>query len=96
MPTYISLMNYTDQGLRNIKRSPDRVDAARKAASELGGELKTLYLTLGAYDLIAISDFPDDATAATFALKVGALGNVRITTIKAFPEDAYRKIVEAV
>ena len=96
MPTYISLMNYTDQGLRNIKKSPSRVDAARKAAEELGGKMDDLYLTMGNHDLIAIVDFPDDATAATFVLRVGALGNVRITTLKAFPENAYRKIIEAV
>ncbi len=95
MPTYISLMNYTEQGLRNVKKSPSRIDAARKAAEDLGGKLGDLYLTMGAYDLVAISEFPDDATAATFVLKVGAIGNVRTTTVKAFPENAYRKIVEA-
>jgi len=96
MSTYIMLFNYTDQGLRNIKKSPSRIDAARKAAEELGGKLGDLYLTMGAYDLVAISEFPDDATAATFVLRLGALGNVRTTTVKAFPENAYRKIVEAV
>ena len=96
MPIYISLMTYTDQGLKNVKRSPNRIDAARKAAEELGGKLDNIYLTMGMYDLVAIADFPDDATAATFSLKVGALGNVRITTVKAFPEAAYRKIIEAV
>ncbi len=96
MPTYISLMIYTDQGLRDIKKSPSRLDAARKAADDLGGKLGQLYLTMGAYDLVAISEFPDDATAATFALRLGALGNVRTTTVKAFPENAFRKILEAV
>ncbi len=96
MSTYIMLFNYTDQGLRNVKKSSSRVDAARKAAEELGGKLGDLYLTMGAYDLVAISEFPDDATAATFVLRLGVLGNVRITTAKAFPENAYRKIVEAV
>ena len=96
MSTYIMLFNYTDQGLRNIKKSPSRIDAARKAAEELGGKLGDLYLTMGAYDLVAISEFPDDATAATFVLRLGAFGNVRTTTVKAFPENAYRKIVEAV
>ncbi len=96
MPTYISLMNYTDQGLRDIKKSPGRLDAARKAADDLGGKLGNLYLTMGAYDLVAISEFPDDATAATFALRLGALGNVRTSTVKAFPENAFRKILEAV
>ncbi len=96
MPTYISLMNYTDRGLREVKKSPSRVDAARKAAEELGGKMGDLYLTMGAYDLVAISEFPDDATAATFVLRIGALGNVRTTSIKAFHEKEYRKIVEAV
>ncbi len=96
MSIYINLMTYTDQGLRNVKKSPSRLDAARKAAEELGGKLGDLYLTMGAYDLVAISEFPDDATAATFVLRLGAKGNVRITTAKAFPESAYRKIVEAV
>ncbi len=96
MPTYISLMIYTEQGLRDIKKSPRRLDAARKAADDLGGKLGQLYLTMGTYDLVAISEFPDDATAATFALRLGALGNVRTTTVKAFPENAYRKILEAV
>ncbi len=96
MSIYIMLFNYTDQGLRNIKKSSSRLDAARKAAEELGGKLGDLYLTMGAYDLVAISEFPDDATAATFVLRLGAFGNVRTTTVKAFPENAYRKIVEAV
>ncbi len=96
MPTYISLMTYTDQGLRNIKKSPSRLDAARKVAEELGGNVGDIYLTMGAYDLVAVSEFPDDATAATFVLRLGAFGNVRTTTVKAFPENAYRKIVEAV
>ncbi len=96
MSAYIMLFNYTDQGLRNIKKSPGRLDAARTVAEELGGKLGDLYLTMGAYDLVAISEFPDDATAATFALRLGAVGNVRTTTVKAFPENAYRKIVEAV
>jgi len=96
MSIYINLMTYTDQGLRNVKKSPSRLDAARKAAEELGGKLGDLYLTMGAYDLVAISEFPDDATAATFVLRLGTQGNVRTTTVKAFPENAYRKIVEAV
>ncbi len=96
MSIYINLMTYTDQGLRNVKKSPSRLDAARKAAEELGGKLGDLYLTMGAYDLVAISEFPDDATAATFVLRLGAKGNVHTTTVKAFPENAYRKIVEAV
>ncbi len=75
MPIYISLMTYTDQGLRNVKKSPSRLDAARKVAKELGGNMGDLYLTMGAYDLVAISEFPDDATAATFVLRLGTWRN---------------------
>ncbi len=89
MPTYISLMNYTDQGLRNVKKAPARVDAARKAAVELGGKMGDLYLTMGAYDLVAISEFPDDATAATFVLTLGALVNVSSTTVNSLTDNAY-------
>ncbi len=96
MSIYIMLFNDTDQGLRNVKMSPGRLDTARKAAEELCGKLGDLYLTMGAYDLVAVSEFPDDAAAATFVLRLGTLGNVRTTTVKAFPENAYRRIVEAV
>jgi uncharacterized protein with GYD domain len=96
MAIYINLMTYTDQGLRDIKKSPSRFDAAREVAEELGGSMGALHLTMGIYDLIAISQFPDDETAATFVLRIGALGNVRTTTVKAFPEDVYRRIVETV
>ena len=96
MPVYINLINFTDQGLRNIKKSANRADGARKMAAELGGEVKQFYLTMGNYDIVAITDFPDDATAATFVLRIGALGNVKATTLKAFQEDAFRMIVDAV
>lgn len=96
MPMYISLMNYTDQGLRTIKKSTNSVDSAREMAEELGGNIDQIYLTMGNYDVVAIADFPDDATAATFVLRMGALGNVKATTLKAFQEDAFKMIVDAV
>lgn len=96
MPIYINLINYTDQGLRNIKKSASRADGARLMAEELGGSIEKFYLTMGNHDIVAITDFPDDATAATFVLRIGALGNVKATTLKAFQEDAFRMIVDAV
>ena len=96
MPVYINLINYTDQGLRNIKKSANRADGARQMAEELGGEVRQFYLTMGNYDIVAITEFPDDATAVTFVLRIGALGNVKATTLKAFQEDAFRMIVDAV
>ena len=70
MPIYISLVNYTESGLRNIKKSPERLAAARKEAEELSGKDYKVYLTMGNRDLITIADLPDEATAATFAFRL--------------------------
>lgn len=95
MATYISLVNYTEQGIKSIKDSPKRVDGVRALAKKLGGSMDAVYLTMGAYDLVAISDFPDAEAAAKFALTLGSLGNVRTTTLQAFDEDQFRGIVAA-
>ncbi len=95
MATYISLVNYTEQGIKSIKESPRRVDGVRVLAEKLGGKMGDLYLTMGAYDLIAISEFPDAEAAAKFALTLGSMGNVRTTTLQAFGEDQFRDIVSS-
>ena len=93
MPTYVMLANWTDQGVRSAKDSPKRLDAAKKALKDMGGEFKSFFLTLGDYDIVAVYEAPDDAVAARFILQVGMLGNIRTRTLKAFPEAAYREIV---
>ena len=93
MAKYIALMNWTDQGIKNVKESPGRLDAARGLAKKLGCEMHDFYMTIGSYDRMVIMDAPDDETVAKFILMTGAGGNVRTTTLKAFSEDAYRKIV---
>ena len=95
MPTYVMLANWTDQGARQVKDSPKRVEAAKKALTEMGGEWKSLYMTMGDYDLIVIYEAPDDAVAARFTLLLGEMGSVRTRTLKAFPEAAYREIVHS-
>ncbi len=95
MATYIMLINYTDQGIRNIKDSPRRADAARQALSDMGGEMKELYMTMGGYDLVVVAEAPSDDVMAKFALTVGSLGNVRTTTLKAFSEAEYRGIIQS-
>ena len=72
-----------------IDDSPKRVDAAKKTLEEMGGRFRSVYMMMGAYDLIMIYDAPDDAVAARFTLMLGKLGNVRTTSLKAFPEEAY-------
>ena len=93
MPTYIMLLNYTQQGMEKIKESPSRLDAAKQAAQRLGGELKAYYLTMGQYDAVVIAEAPNDEVVARFLLSIGAQGNVRTETLRAFTEDEYRKII---
>lgn len=96
MATYVTLINWTDQGIRAVKDSPKRLDAFKQMLKNAGGELRGVYLTLGAYDMVAILDAPSDDVAAKLVLGVASQGNVRTTTLKAFPEDEYRKIVGSI
>ena len=93
MSTYILLADYTDQGIRNVKESPARLDAAKELIRSLGGELQQFYLTMGSHDMVVIADLPSDESAAQLALKLGSLGNIRTTTLKALSESAYRNII---
>ncbi len=93
MTTYVVLLNWTDQGIKTVRESPKRLDAARKVLEEMGGSFKDFYLTMGEYDMVAICEAPDDAVAARFALTLGTYGNVRTRTLKAFPEAAYRELI---
>ena len=96
MAKYILLTNWTEQGIKNVKESPKRLDAAKALAKQLGGELTTFYMTAGSYDMIVLVDLPTDDAAAKFALTLGKAGNVRTTTLKAFSEDSYRSIIASV
>ena len=93
MPTYITLMNYTQKGIENIKESPTRLDTAKKAFKGMGGELKEFYLTMGQYDAVVIGDVPDDETSAKLALLIGQGGAVKTETFRAFNEEEYRNII---
>lgn len=93
MPTYISLLHFTQKGVENIKDGPKRVDAAKQAFRAAGAELKAFYLVTGRYDALVISEAPNDETVAKLALATAALGNVRTETLRAFTEDEYRKII---
>ena len=93
MPTYISLLRFTQKGMETIKEGPKRVDAAKQRFRAAGGELKAFYLVTGQYDAVAISELPNDEAAARLALGTGSMGNVRTETLRAFSEDEYRKII---
>jgi uncharacterized protein with GYD domain len=95
MSTYIVLINWTEQGVKNVRESPRRLDAAKKLLRDMGGNFKEFYLTMGEHDMVAVCDAPDDAVAARFALSLGSGGSVRTRTLKAFPEAAYREIINS-
>jgi uncharacterized protein with GYD domain len=87
MATYIALSNFTDQGIRSVKDSTKRADAVQAAAAKFGAKMTQIYWTLGQYDLVAIIEAPDDASAAAFAVAIGSAGNVRLQTLRAFSKD---------
>ena len=93
MATYVILGKYTEQGIRNIKESPQRIDSVRSAIEAAGGSMPAFYLTMGQYDFLAISEAPDDETFTRVLLGIVSTGNVMTETLKAFPEADYRRII---
>ena len=93
MPTYITLANWTEQGIRNVKESPQRLDAAKKAVEAAGGKWVSFYMTMGRYDMVVIIEAPGDEVASAVLLAIGSGGSVRTETMKAYPEAEYRNIV---
>ena len=91
--TYIVLANFTDQGIKDIKDSPKRVDAMEQMIQKAGGKLVGFYATMGQYDLVMIAEGPSDEVAFTQLITMGMLGNVRTTTLKAFTRQEYAKIL---
>ena len=95
MAAYVLLIKWTDQGMRQIRDSPNRLDKAKAMLRDMGGQITAFYMTMGEYDMVATYEAPDDAIAARFTLMLGMLGNLRSTTMKAFPEKAYREIINS-
>ncbi len=93
MGHYITLIRYTQQGAAKIKESRTRLDAAKIAAEAVGGKIHAWYLTMGKYDAVIVSEFPNDEASAKFMLSTGSMGNITTQTMKAFTEAEYRKIV---
>lgn len=94
MPTYVILMNLTDQGIKDIKEAPARIDEAAKALEAAGGKLLAFYTVMGQYDYVAIAEGPSDEVALAQLLALGMAGNVRTVTLKAFTKDELAEIVK--
>ena len=93
MPTFIIMMNWTEQGIRNIKDERKRAEQCRRTAKKLGVEIRQTYLTNGQFDLVCIVESANSDNVAKFCMQIGALGNVRTLTVQAWPEAEYRKMI---
>jgi uncharacterized protein with GYD domain len=96
MPTYVSLLHFTQKGIENIKESPYRLGKAVEAAKAGGAEMKAFYLTMGQYDGVVIAEAPSEEAFAALMLNVSTVGAVRAESLRAFTEDEYREIIAAV
>lgn len=93
MPTYVSLVKWTDQGIRNAKDAPKRLDAFEAAVKAAGGKLKDIFLVTGEFDLIVVTEAPNDEAVARLSLATAMQGNVRTMTSRAFTREEFTKIV---
>ena len=93
MATYILLLSFTDQGIRNVKDTSKRADTFKDMAKKCGATVKDLFWTLGEYDAVAVVETPDDTSMTALGLSTGALGNVRTQTLRAFTQADMKTIL---
>jgi len=94
MPTYVALMKLTDQGAKDIKNAPTRAQEFIKGLEAIGGKLLGFYLVMGEYDYVGIAEAPSDEVVLTFLMGLGAAGNVKTTTLKAFKLEEFASLVK--
>jgi uncharacterized protein with GYD domain len=92
MPTYVTLIRFTQKGIEAIRQGPARLDAARRAFQGRGAKIKDFYLVTGKYDAVAVTEAPDDETAVKLSLAIASRGYSRTETLRAFSEEDYRRI----
>ena len=93
MAMYVSLLQFTDQGVRNVKDTSKRSEAATAEAEKMGVKIINLFWTMGAYDVVVLLDAPNDETVSAFSLKMGSLGNVKSQTMRAFRVEEMESIL---
>jgi uncharacterized protein with GYD domain len=93
MANYITLISWTEQGIKAYGNTLDRAEAAAELAGKLGGSLNQIFCTMGEYDVVGVLEAPDDESATAFALALSSQGNVRTTTMRAFNDSEMRQIL---
>jgi uncharacterized protein with GYD domain len=94
MPTYVTLMNWTDQGVRNVRDTVQRRGQADELAQKHGATIEEVYWTVGPYDLVTIVQAPDDESVTAMLLELGSGGNLRTTTLRAYDSDQMSGILQ--
>lgn len=95
MVTFIALLDYTDQGIRNLEDSPHRADQFNEMAEKAGARVVAQYWTIGSHDGVLVIEAPSDEVAASILLTLGAAGNVRTTTLRAFEWAEAQDLIES-
>jgi uncharacterized protein with GYD domain len=93
MPRYVSLIDWTQQGVANFKETVDRYQAAEQQFEQVGVRFVDVYWTLGEHDIVAVLEAPDDETATAALLATGSQGNIRTRTMRAFSTEEMRAII---
>jgi uncharacterized protein with GYD domain len=96
MAVFVSLVNLTQEGIRDFKDSPDRAAKFKSMAEEIGVKVKEVYWTMGIHDVVLILEAPDDETVTAAMLGLGSLGNVRTQTLRAFSSAEMTEIISKV
>ena len=94
MPTYVTLMNWTDQGIRTVRDTVDRRGQADELAQKHGATIEEVYWTVGPYDIVTIVEAPDDESVTAMLLELGSAGNLRTTTLRAYDRDQMSGIIQ--
>jgi len=93
MASFISLLNFTEQGIKNFKSSPDRSEAFKSMAQKMGVTVREIYWTAGVYDIVLIMDAPDDETVVALMFSLASLGNVKTHTLRAFDSSEIKRVI---
>ena len=96
MPTYVTLYKWTEQGVKDAKNAPGRIANAKKLVESMGGKFVGIYVTMGDYDLVSVTEGPSDEVASAIALSIASKGNVKTTTMRAFTESEFSEILKKV
>jgi uncharacterized protein with GYD domain len=94
MPTYVALIDWTDQGIRNVRETVERYDRSTELAEKHGVRFEQIYWTVGPHDIVAIAEAPDVESVTAFLLELGSAGNLRTTTLQAFDREEMSSLLQ--